>query len=276
VGQFLGIGTIGTVFEACNDKEGTCAAIKMCELTTPEELRTFEQEVRVQTTFASYGLGPQVFTNCTVKASTGRFYSVIIMEKMGQELDEYLTPRRSKKQLDHIISQLEILFSLLQKHKITHGDLALFNIAFNKYNELKFIDYDRASTSVYDPGTDLYRLQSEFNDPTDTTNTKPVHEYNRVYLLAAMSRLTHIINVEPTPNQNAGSKWYQHYRTYCKTARIACLDDDDDDNNAPTTMNNNSTVDLLSYLRQELTMGRIVRVQHITSGNIGTVTKVTK
>ena len=279
IGQYLGVGTIGTVFEACNEDGSICAAIKMCELTTADEVRTYEQEVHVQTKFASLNIGPRVFDNCTVKdVTSGRYYTVIIMEKMGQELDDYLTSRRTNKELDHIISQLKILFSLLEKNRVTHGDLALFNIAFDENNTLKFIDYDRASTSVYDPETDIYRLQSEFYDPTDTENTKPIDEYNRLYILDSMLILTNIIKVKPVKDQHSSYYWYKHYITYCKKARIACLGDDEEEKNEKKEKDEKekktTTIDL-SDLRKALELGHIIYVQHKNTGETGVVTKVT-
>ena len=264
--RLLGTGTIGTVFEVEHTGNGQRGAIKIAELKTLAELTNFENEVRVQSLFASYRIAPTVYGNCVVRADDGvHYYTAIIMEKMGMELDTYLTEKRSDLELKHVISQISSLFEVLKTHRLTHGDLALFNICFDDQNKhLKFIDFDRASSSVYAPHTDLYRIHTEFFDPTITLHTKPLDSYNKDILLAAVPLWAIILGIEMVADVQSGDIWYTHYRKYCEDANIQYKD------------HTSSTMVTLTDLQERLTKNEQVHVKHIKNGNIGIVTKVTK
>ena len=224
VGKLLGIGTVGTVWAICNDREGKCAAIKIQEMTTKKEKLSFLNEVENQKAFAPYA--PRVYTSCTIESNT-YIYAAVVMEIMGDELDKCLTHKRmSKAKLNQIGKQVLNICEFLQASRITHGDLALFNLAFDKEGELKMIDFDRSSKKFFCPEVDFFRLQLELYKSFQSNGTKNIPTKNLSFLRKEwLHRWAQALGGQQPARTGgeADANWEHHYEKYCKKARILCL-----------------------------------------------------
>jgi predicted Ser/Thr protein kinase len=222
IGKLLGTGTVGTVFLVCT-REKECAAMKIQLLSSKKATKQFEMEIKNQESVED--MAPRVLDTCIHKVGKVKL-GVIIMERLGEELDSYLVPRRSAQELKHIGEQIEDMLGYMKQKGFTHGDLALFNLAFllDDPTKLVMLDFDRASTTVYAPEVDSLRLQTELYKTTQSNGTKPIHKDN-------MTRLRKFI---PVWHKKVGTRvvkgvkkadgaWIDAYESYCKEANVQCL-----------------------------------------------------
>lgn len=222
--RLLGEGTVGSVFYICRNADSTqCAAAKVQIVTTPDELRGFHEEVRIQQAFYPYA--PQVIAQCTVRIASVT-YAVIIMELIARELDKFLSVRRTPAELLKVFADMSYAFEFMQQRRYTHGDLALFNIGWSDASERwVLLDFDRASTEVYSPSTDFYRIQMELYKCTNQSDVD-VCNMNMTWLrknaLPKWSELFHLMPMRTA--QEAQDKWIDEYQLYCRRANIKCLD----------------------------------------------------
>ena len=218
----LGNGSSGTVFLVC--EEG-CVAIKIQLLVTEKHMNAFTAEIENQRRFAPYA--PQVLNACTEKVGQRKF-GIIIMEllKTDGELDKYLEPKRSPDELHNVITGITEALAFAMQQRITHGDLALFNIAQKADGTWIFIDFDRSSTTVFAPHVDYLRLVTELYDIYRSTPTKEMHEDNIKYLLKhAVPVWFSLYDYQGTSNiKHIARMWEVEYEKYCKVAKVKCLD----------------------------------------------------
>ena len=157
VGELLGEGTAGKVYRV--EKDGKMAAAKIQTLKSAKEVDRFKREVQNQKAFGRYA--PEIYLDCVEKRDKSTSIGVIIMELIDIELDTWLSTAQNEMELANLVQDISVIGKYCIKMKITHGDLALFNIARAKSGRWVFIDFDRASTSVFRPEVDILRLQLE-------------------------------------------------------------------------------------------------------------------
>ena len=216
--RLLGIGTVGTVFLSCGGN--ICVAVKIMEMVNKEELEEFHHEVMMQKQF--HGIGPDLYNSCTLRKN-GKIYGAIVMEKMFIELDSYLSYPRKKKELISIGNQLTGIIANMTDKRITHGDLALFNISVTDDGIVKLIDFDRSSVNIFMPEVDVYRIIGEMYDPSSTKNTKKMPRKNTDTLLQFSEKWLQAAGLETIDPKEAEDKWYDAYEIYCVKANIKCL-----------------------------------------------------
>jgi hypothetical protein len=218
----LGIGTVGTVFLSCR-LDGTCAAVKIMEITSAKELKAYEKEVDNQRAFSPWA--PEILDECVVKVSKDLYYAAIVMERLGDELDVYLGVKRTKAELESVAEDLEEIFKFMAKQKLTHGDMTLFNLAKRRNGDKKVIllDFDRASTSVYAPVVDVLRMQAEIHNPKINPVLKKMVASNVRFLLSSVPAWNKITNVAEVKNKDAAKNWRTAYEEYCVKANVLCL-----------------------------------------------------
>lgn len=219
VGNVLGVGTVGTVFLACKNKK--CAALKVQVLRNKSDKQSYATELLNQKAFEPFA--PKVYCDCTIQVD-GVTYGVIVMELLGDELDKFLTKKRSAAIMAGIGNRIVEIITFMRNKKFTHGDTALFNLAFTQQGSLVMLDFDRASTTVYRPAVDALRLQVETSRSTQSANTKPIHKEN----LAALKRFTTAWHAAagtlPVVGvSKADEAWLRAYESYCRAAGIKCL-----------------------------------------------------
>lgn len=222
--EVLGQGSAGTVFLARGD---ICVAIKIQVLLTKNHEDAFDTEVRNQRAFAPYA--PKVREACTQRIGQYTF-GVIIMDlvKPDSELDRFLGPKRSKRELDAVIAGLTAALTFAIGKRLTHGDLAFFNIAQDASGKWIFIDFDRSSTSVFAPYVDYLRLRTELHPSTRSSPTKKMHKFNTTYLLQHgvphWTALYSNYKSEFDTIRELGKVWEEAYENYCITAQVRGLD----------------------------------------------------
>ena len=238
-GELLGEGTVGTVWMACeNSKNRRCGALKVQEIGSAEEEPRWRTEVDTQRRFAPFA--PEVMSSCLLPNKASRQYpkyGAIVMEIMQETLYERLGKRLNKKQIDKIGGQiLEICRFLASRGAATHGDLALFNLAFDDSDDLKLIDFDRAYIppsrgrgkvdATLSAEVDFYRLQMECYKSIQS------HDERRVDMDASVlsalrkwvPRWAEAFGLAPAKSgQAALDMWIAAYETYCKKAGVLCL-----------------------------------------------------
>jgi predicted Ser/Thr protein kinase len=178
--KFLGKGEVGTVFYVSKDSKEDCYAVKI-ELIDSKYNPTFafNNEVKSQKAFAPYA--PHIYVSGIYDLKIG----FIIMDLIDETLDEYLVQQRTPQELDDVIQKIGNALEFLKKKKLTHGDLALFNIGFLKSDrKLVFIDFDRATynTLHYSPCVDKLRLITEFYITAQSKGVKRMHLSNMRYI----------------------------------------------------------------------------------------------
>jgi hypothetical protein len=221
--EVLGNGSAGTVFLACED---VCVAIKIQVLLNKKHMDAFDKEVKNQRAFAPYA--PKVLDTCTEKIGKYTF-GVIIMEllKTDSELDKYLMLKRSKRELNDVIEGLNAALEFTIRKRITHGDLAFFNIAQNAKGKWIFLDFDRSSTSVFAPHVDYLRLRTELYARLRSTPTKKMNKSNIDYLLkTAIPIWTKLYKYKKKFDNidTLGEEWEKAYEKYCVRAHVKCLE----------------------------------------------------
>lgn len=225
VGKVLGVGTVGTVVCACNKekkKKKKCAALKVQVLRNKAEMKSYMTEIYNQKKFGEFA--PKVYGDCTIQ-SDGVTYGVIIMELLEVELDKFLEKKRSLDVMQKIGRRITEMIRFMWSKKLTHGDTALFNLAFTKRGKLVMLDFDRASTEVYRPEVDTLRLQIETVRSTQSKNTKVIHKDNLRFLKNFTGKWHAAAETRPVPGASeADEAWVNAYEEYCKEAGIKCLD----------------------------------------------------
>lgn len=226
IGELLGQGTVGTVFLSCKPKvrRKKCGAAKIQKLQTDEDVAQFEREVKSQKAFAPFA--PKIFVDCQFEDEDGQRYGVILMELVGSTLDEYLVEERTPKELNKVRKDLEKILKFLRKKKLTHGDLALFNIGFRD-KDLILIDFDRSAVDMFNPQVEFYRLQTEMYPSTRSEGTAEVEEKNMQYLQKnGLENWAQAAGIKPKKTSiEADQAWEEAYNTYCVEADVKCLAD---------------------------------------------------
>jgi thiamine kinase-like enzyme len=221
--EFIASGSIGSVFKIINT-DGDFFAAKIEILSTPEDLQSWNAEVRNQKAFHPFS--PKVYSVCTQNIGENKF-GVIIMELVGAVLDKYLMDRRSATDLDKIIEGISKCFHFMKEHKLTHGDLALFNIAFTLQGRLVLIDFDRASTTEYCPEVDILRLITEWFVSQRSKGTKTMCKENVSYIKThGISKWRSLYDVPDTliNVKNLGQAWELMYKEYRAKVRAKGLE----------------------------------------------------
>lgn len=225
VKKILGVGTVGTVFLSCEKKNSSrCAAMKVQVLANKKNTDSFHEELAKQAKFAPYA--PRVYEKCIATDEKGHVFGIIIMEPLGLELDGYLSVKRTQDELDMIGGSIERILRFCHEKKITHGDLALFNIAFNSDNKLVFLDFDRASSRGYHPDVDFWRLFIELFESTRSNGTKPIVESNMKHLMRFLPLWANALGVSyvlVSPEQGE-QIWIAAYEKFCRAENVKCLD----------------------------------------------------
>lgn len=221
-GRILGRGTSGIVYAVTRD--GLSAAAKLQRLTTRAQVDKHERELRNQEAFSPHA--PQLIFHCMERQGK-HWQAAMVMEQIEVELDRWLSTKRSPSELQDMVDQVAAIGRFCVQNKLTHGDLALFNVARSQTGRWMFIDFDRASTRVFRPDVDLLRLQMELLSPPKyrSTNTQPLHASNVAWLRK------HALPAWKTawkqPNQfndpTTAKQWERSYEEYCHAAQIPCL-----------------------------------------------------
>lgn len=226
VTKLLGKGTVGTVFLSCVKKKNShCYAMKVQKIRNKEEERNFLAESSMQTLFD--GIGPTLYESITITSRTSNTkYGVIIMDLLGDTLDVRLAnPRLSVTDIDAIASQITGIFKELKRRRITHGDLALFNFAFDDGDNLKLVDFDRSSAQ-YHPMVDFLRVHLElFLSKLSIGTTRiPANVLRR--LRSNVPEWGYVLFNRETTIEKADvveQLWIEEYERYCKKAKVKCL-----------------------------------------------------
>lgn len=233
-GSVLGKGTIGTVYLLCRyigrkKKLRDCAgAAKVQRLGSNRELIMFQNEVKAQKEFQ--GIGPEIHGTCLIRKKKQN-YGIIVMEKIDQTLDQYLSKRRSRDALNKVGEQMTAILAELKSRKLTHGDLALFNVGLIG-ERLVLIDFDRAAVkpSEYSPKVDLLRLFVEFRKSTQARGTKKTNSKNLTFIRnnwfeawrVALGISKRQVDVKKSAKEH-DAMWTREYRKYCVKAKVKCL-----------------------------------------------------
>ena len=179
---FLAAGETGVVFTAQEVKEENVgfgrrqAVIKISKFTEDSSVEP-ETEHKIQEKF--YPFAPKIYMTRQFKDGEDT-YVIIVMEKLGESLLDYLTKERSDEEIDKVIDDLKEYLIFAKRSKLTHGDLALFNLAFRRSNKkLIPFDFDRAS-SEYDKFIDVYFLIYNFCHVEGTVGHEKLFQKNLI------------------------------------------------------------------------------------------------
>ena len=220
----LGVGTVGTVFLSCKkNNTKTCAAMKIQLIENKDDETLFKEEIKKQKSFKPYA--PTVYDTCIILDKNETKYGIIIMETLGTELDSYLTKKLTTTKLLKVVDDITEILVFCKKNKLTHGDLALFNIAFNSKNNLVFLDFDRASNKFY-PLVDYLRLHIEMFVKTQSKGTKKLNNDNLKFLQKHLWRWAEALDLQ-VPKLTANEMdefWVREYSKYCVAAGVKCLE----------------------------------------------------
>ncbi|CAM9260247.1 unnamed protein product, partial [Sphacelaria rigidula] len=143
VTKFLAAGAYGHVFRAVKN-DGTKAVMKV-QVGSAKEIR---HEVKTQKRFCENGLAPKILGYCT--HAKGHLVHIIVMKEIAGVIGDWLHPLKSKEQLGQLTLGIFELMESLKKHKLTHGDLHLWNLGYvytdesKRYMKLMPIDFGRS------------------------------------------------------------------------------------------------------------------------------------
>jgi hypothetical protein len=219
----LGIGSQGIVFSSI--KNGQDVAVKLIELEKEDHIAIYKHEVASQKMFLPFS--PKIFDDGIIKISTKLSYGVIIMEVLGDELDKYLMRKRSKVELKSVESDLVTIFKFMLESRLTHGDMALFNIAKRKSDgHFILLDFDSASDRFFQPEVDIYRMQSEIYNPKENPSLKEMDKSNLKFLLRHVPNWSKMMGIKKVNNKFSENYWRYNYQEYCKKVKeVQCLPD---------------------------------------------------
>ena len=202
----IGVGEHSTVFEAvCVETIGTTnpgsSAVKVTELI--DGASAFLDECVRQTEASPYA--PYIYHKATFRG-----ISLCVMELMGDTLSNFLARRRNVHELKQVAEDITEFLRFYHERKITHGDLALFNIARRiTTNSFIPIDFGYAETDPgnYAPEVDVYRLIDAFFDPTSTKGSRHISPKNVATFEAYFSQWCTICNVVQVSGEQAALAW---------------------------------------------------------------------
>jgi tRNA A-37 threonylcarbamoyl transferase component Bud32 len=215
-------GTNGEVFSM--SRKGKPYVAKLQLLRTVDSRRSFEHEVAVQREFESRKLGLPLVDRQVV--SLGSHTVGVTVMPYVTTLNKYLREKRTPAQLETVIVLLIKLLHQIQRAKLTHGDMALFNVYWAG-SELKVMDFDLGSVDVYAPEVDVLRVATELSTSTRSAGGENVHPDNDKYL--GTKGLALFKDAFGADHSLAGSKkaidleWERSFGVYCKKAHVRCL-----------------------------------------------------
>ena len=133
LGDKLGQGVYGTVYDACKDHK--CQAVKLSEIATPSRFRIWDQEVKALKALQKTGLVPH-FIDAEQCASKDMPYGVVIEEKLDGDLYHlmqdpfYATYLKNVDHRKRILNEAKKLFLLLLKERYLNEDAPRPAISF--------------------------------------------------------------------------------------------------------------------------------------------------
>lgn len=202
--RVLGRGTTGTVYKVVRVRDGLEAAHKVSKLN-------MEHEVAMQRAMAPFA--PVVY-------HAGK--KDVIMELVGETMDEYLSVKRTDKELREIAEAISAIGRFLVEHRMTHGDVPMFNFARTLDGRWIMIDFDRSSTEFYRPEVDLLRLQIELAPSTRSVPKSDVRIYQPNMNWLRENALPEWQAVWGVHNhfkvREADKAWRTAYDAYCEEA----------------------------------------------------------
>lgn len=226
-----------------------CFAVKVQDLNSETDKTGFAREIACQKTAEDFA--PRIISYCKEKKDN-KTYGIIVMELFYQELDNYLAnPKLENKDLDKVIDGIEKALLHLKGLKMTHGDLALFNIAVDQRGSIMMLDYDRASTEEqnFSPAVDLFRICTECfkTCQSDGTNRGIPIATMRYLSQNGINRWLNVYNQEEWEIIYEGNApgitqpfkpatihgmtaikwdlaWSEAYQQYCTTAGVKCIE----------------------------------------------------
>lgn len=173
----LGTGSTGSIFKVISSKNAqTFAAAKLQRRGTLDQWLC-EIEAHSKFSKAIPSMVPRLYyTNALAR--------LIVMEHVeGERLDRYLAVQRAPEELGVIAENLTSVFAALRKHKLTHGDMALFNVIIDpKTLQVRLIDFDRASHRVYRPWVDRLRFANEWWPEVRSAGTAEIEASNAHFM----------------------------------------------------------------------------------------------
>ena len=215
-------GTNGEVFSMT--QKGKPFVAKLQLLRTADSYRSFEHEVAVQREFESRHLGLPLVQQQVVTIGSHTI-GVTVMPYVTT-LNKFLDEKRTPAQLETVIVLLIKLLHQIQRAKLTHGDMALFNVYWAG-TQLKVMDFDLGSVDVYAPEVDVLRVATELSTSTRSSGGKKVHPYNDKYLGTtglALFREAFGADYSLSGSKKAiNQEWERSFGVYCKKAHVRCL-----------------------------------------------------
>jgi tRNA A-37 threonylcarbamoyl transferase component Bud32 len=219
--EHIATGTHGEVFSM--SKNGKPFVAKLQQLRRADDYRTFEHEVHAQRTFAARNLGVPLLHKQIV--SLGRHTVGVLVMPFVETLDTYLHVKRSHAELETVVRSVIKLLRQIQRAKLTHGDLALFNAYMSK-DGVKTMDFGLASTDVFAPAVDVLRAATELSAITRSDGGRTVHAYNDRYLRSqglALFRDAFGEDFKLSGTvEDIDLAWDRAFGVYCKKAHVNC------------------------------------------------------
>jgi len=169
--KLLGQGQTGVVFGFGN------VAIKVTELDGGRA--DWEREVEIHRRFGTWA--PKLL--CVKHTAK---YGVVAMERLVTTLDAMLRHRLKKPVLAALWGQLLACLRYCREKKLTHGDLALFNVGLAEDGRVVLLDFDRASDRVFDHRLDVVRVALELDEVMRSRGSQRVQPNNARFILARM------------------------------------------------------------------------------------------
>jgi Protein kinase domain len=160
----LGSGVFGQVFLAI-DNQNYKYALKFQTTNLVDVKYEFSMHVE----FAKHNLAAKV--HCF--DYWGKSYSLIIMDYVEFMLKDYLAIRRSKKQLNHVILEINTLIDKMCQFNLRHNDLHWENLGWVNNHVIVF-DFGYASKAACSPMSEYFVLAA--------TMWIITNEFNRNYL----------------------------------------------------------------------------------------------
>jgi hypothetical protein len=219
--EHLATGTHGEAFSMRKKDKRFVAKLQL--LHRADDFRTFEHEVHAQRAFNGHNLGVPLLHKQIM--SLGRQTIGVTVMPFVETLDQYLRVKRTHAELDKVLHALVKLLRQIQRAKLTHGDLALFNM-YAHNGAVKTIDFDLASTDVFAPAVDVLRVVTELSAETRSTGGKKVHPYNDRYLRSQgldimRDSFGEDFELDGSP-ADIDHAWERAFGVYCKKAHVRC------------------------------------------------------
>lgn len=169
------------IYEVCEKYD--CNYVIKCQSSS--NIVALENEVRCQRRAASHFFAPKVLDSW--KTDKGFAF---IMEAMKETLSTRLLRVQSVEEAVNIIENILDLIVKLHSVGITHNDLHIQNIMFDKYDQVKFIDFGRSNCSKELDPDDIKNDYKYFGDTlskflleytSDNKNLSKLYEYSPSY-----------------------------------------------------------------------------------------------